>query len=103
MSHQLKAIFFSCLQVVAAAAAYYHLVTGGWLQTHYQWNDPNIVNLLLALFEPIALVSVLVYWLWPTAALYRVLVFLSLAQVLIALGIGIFFLIFLLLWHPRLM
>jgi hypothetical protein len=30
-----------------------------WLTNRYQLNDPNIVNLMLAIFEPIAIVSVI--------------------------------------------
>ena len=103
MPNQLKAALFSFIQIASATAVFYHLVTGGWLHCHYQWNDPNIVNLLLALFEPVAVASVLVYWFWRSALLYRVLVFLSLAQLLVALGSGFFFLIVLFFWHPRLM
>lgn len=53
---------FSAVHVVAAVAVYRHLISGGWLTNRYQLNDPNIVNLLLAIFEPIAILSVIAYW-----------------------------------------
>jgi hypothetical protein len=62
MNSRSKAILFTILHVVAAAAVYRYLITGGWLTNHYQLNDPNIVNLLLAIFEPIAVLSVIAYW-----------------------------------------
>ena len=63
MSLPLKATLISAIHVIAAIAVYRHLITGGWLTNHYQLNDPNIVNLVLAIFEPIAIVSVIAYWL----------------------------------------
>ena len=103
MSPTVKATTFSAVQVAAAVAVYAHLITGGWLTTRYRWDDPNVVNLLLALFEPFAILGALAYWVWRTPSLYRLLSLLFLAQVLIALGFLLFFLIFILLWHPRLM
>ena len=54
MSPTLKAALISVVHFAAASAVYRHLITGGWLTNHYQLNDPNIVNLALAIFEPIA-------------------------------------------------
>ena len=63
MSPKLKAGLITLVHLVAATAVYRYLITGGWLTNHYQLNDPNIVNLVLAIFEPIAIVSVIAYWL----------------------------------------
>jgi hypothetical protein len=49
MSLRLKAWLFSTVHVVAAIAVYRYLVTGGWLTNHYQLDDPNIINLVLAI------------------------------------------------------
>jgi hypothetical protein len=103
MSPTLKAAFISVVHVVAATAVYRYLITGGWLTNHYQLNDPNIVNLVLAIFEPIAIVSVIAYWLLRTPALYRLIFILFLVQLLIGAGFLIFILLFVFTWHLKLM
>jgi hypothetical protein len=59
----MKAVALSIFHVITATVVYWHLITGGWLTNHYQLNDPNIVNLVLAIFEPIAVVRVIAWWL----------------------------------------
>jgi hypothetical protein len=88
---------------IAAAAVYYHLITGGWLTAYYSLDDPNVVNLILATFEPLAILSVIAYWIWRTRFLYRLLFIFCLAQLLIGIGSAIFILIFMLSWHPKMM
>jgi hypothetical protein len=70
MSLTLKASLVSVVHTIAAAAIYWYLITRGWLTNHYQLNDPNIVNLLLAIFEPVAIASVIAYWLLRKHFLY---------------------------------
>ena len=103
MSPKLKAGLISVVHVVAAAAVYRHLITGGWLTNHYRFNDPNIVNLVLAIFEPIAIVSVVAYWLLRKQFFYRLISILCLVQILIGAGFLIFILFFALTWHPKMM
>jgi hypothetical protein len=103
MSSRWKPILFSAVHVLAAAAVYRYLITGGWLTNHYQLNDPNIVNLLLAIFEPIAVLSVIAYWLARKPFLYRVMFILFLVQLLIGLGFLIFILFFFITWKPKMM
>lgn len=103
MSPKLKVTLISIVHVVAAAAVYRYLITGGWLTNHYQLNDPNIVNLVLAIFEPIAIVCVIAYWLLRKPALYRLISILFFAQILIGAGFLFFILLFLFNWHPKLM
>jgi hypothetical protein len=103
MSPTLKAEIISIIHVVAATAVYRYLITGGWLTNHYQLDDPNIVNLVLAIFEPIAIVSVIAYWLWRKSFLYRLISILCLVQLLIGAGFLIFILLFALTWHPKMM
>lgn len=98
-----KAIWYSVGHVIAAAAVYRHVITGGWLTNHYQLNDPNIVNLALAIFEAIAVVCVAAYWIWRTQLLAKLLSWLFLVQILIGVGFLIFVLVFALTWHPKLM
>ena len=103
MSPTLKAGFISVIHLVAAVAVYGHLISGGWLTNRYQLNDPNIVNLALAIFEPIAILSLVAYWLRRTLFLYRLIFILGLVQLLIAAGFLIFILLFALTWHPKMM
>ncbi|MEY2489361.1 MAG: hypothetical protein QOC70_1303 [Verrucomicrobiota bacterium] len=98
-----RAGVISFVHLVAAAAVYRYLITGGWLTNHYQLNDPNIVNLLLAIFEPIAIVSVIAYWLLRKPSLYRLISILCLVQILIGAGFLVFILLFVFTWHPKLM
>jgi hypothetical protein len=74
-----------------------------WLTNRYQLNDPNIVNLVLAILEPIAIVSVFACWLWRKPLLYRLISILCLVQILIGAGFLIFILFFALTWHPKMM
>jgi hypothetical protein len=103
MSSPFKAVLISVLHLVAAAAVYWYLVKGGWSTNHYQLDDPNIVNLALAIFEPIAILSVIAYWLWRNPFLYRLILILGLVQILIGAGFLIFILFFALTWKPKLM
>lgn len=103
MSSPLKALLYSIVNLVAAACVYAHLISGGWLSNSYQLNDPNIVNLVLAIFEPIAAASVIAYWIWRTRGLYRLLFVLCLSHVVIGAGFLVFILAFMLFWQPKLM
>ena len=103
MNPRWKAIAFSAVHIVAAALVYRHLVSGGWLTNYYQLNDPNIVNLLLAIFEPIAIVSVVAFWIGRRPFFYRLMSILCLVQVLIAVGFLIFLFLFTITWHPKMM
>ena len=98
-----RAALFTIVNIVAAAAVYSHLITGGWLTNHYHLNDPNIINLALAIFELLTLVGVVAYWVWRTKSLYRLIITLAMAQLLVGVGFLLFFLIFALTWHPKLM
>jgi len=103
MSPKAKAVWISVVHVIAATAVYRHLISGGWLTNHYQLNDPNIVNLVLAIFEPIAILSVIAYWLLRKPALYRLTSVLFFVQILIGAGFLAFILFFVLTWHPKMM
>jgi hypothetical protein len=98
-----KAALISVVHVVAATLVYRHLIAGGWLTNHYQLNDPNIVNLALAIFEPVAIATVIAYWLVRKPFLYRLISLLCLVQILIGAGFLIFILFFALTWHPKMM
>jgi hypothetical protein len=61
------------------------------------------VNLALAIFEPIAVLSVISYWIWRTRFLRRFMWILFVVQILIGAGFLLFFLFFALTWHPKMM
>lgn len=98
-----KPIVYSAVIVMIAAWVYRLLYTGGWLTHHYELNDPNSVNLLLAIMEPIAVLIVAGYWIWRTRTLYRLLFFTFIVQLLVGAGFVAFFLFFIFSWKPRLM
>ncbi len=99
----MKMIICSIGHLITAAAVYWHLIKGGWLTNHYQLNDPNIVNLALAIFEPIAVVSVIASWIWRTSAVRRLMLILGVIQILVVVGFVLFFLLFALTWHAKMM
>ena len=99
----MRTIVCSIGHLIAAVAVYWHLITGGWLTNHYQLNDPNIINLALAIFEPIAGVSVIAFWIWRTSSLRRLMLILGVIQILIVAGFLLFFLLFAITWHPKMM
>ena len=88
-----RALFVSSGHVLIAIGVYWHLITGGWLAQSPAWNDPNIINLALALLEAIAVGSVLAFWIWPRPFLYRFMADLLVIQAVVGLLILIWFLI----------
>ena len=98
-----KPIVYSAVIVIGAVAVYRLLASGGWLTHSYQLNDPNIINLVLAIFEPIAILVVIAYWIWRTPLLYRLLFIFFVVQLLVGVGFLAFFLFFVATWKPRLM
>ena len=98
-----KPIIYSAVILIGAIWVYRYLITGGWLTNHYQLNDPNIVNLVLAIFEPIAVAGVVAYWIWRTRFLYRLLFASFLTQLVVGAGYLATFLLFVFTYKPRMM
>jgi hypothetical protein len=98
-----KPIVYSLVNLTAASWVYWYLINGGWLTNRYHLNDPNIVNLLLAIFEPLAVIGVVAYWIWRTRSLYRLLFILFLFQLIIGAGFLAFILFFVFTWKPKMM
>jgi hypothetical protein len=99
-----KPVLYSVVIVGAALDIYWHLYTGGWLTNpYYRLNDPDIVNLVLAIVEPILFLVVVAYWLTASATLHRILFWSFILQLLICAGFGLVILLFVLTWHPRMM
>ncbi len=68
-----KAVFLSVFNVIAAAVIYRSLYKTGWVTHHYDLRDPDSVNLVPVIVEPIAVLCVLAYWVWRTPFLYRLM------------------------------
>ena len=99
----MKPIIYSVLNVVGAAWVYRHLFTGGWLTHHYDLRDPDSINLVLAIVEPLVVLCVISYWILRTRFLYRLLFISFIVQLLIDAGFIAFIGLFMLTWKPRMM
>jgi len=94
LSAPTKPLVYSAINFIVATGVYWHLVTGGWLTNRYELSDPNVVNLVLAIFEPLAVLGVMAFWIWRTAFLRRLLGILGVVQIMIGLGFVMFFFLF---------
>jgi hypothetical protein len=103
MRSKTRSIIYSAVILIGAVWMYRFLNSGGWLTHHYQLNDPDSLNLIAVIFEPIAVVGVVVYWVWRTRGGYRLLFFLFLGQLLIGMSYLAVFLLFVLTYKPRMM
>jgi hypothetical protein len=96
-------VLLVCLfHLLVAGGIYWHLVSGGWLSVHYEWRDPNNINLVLALLEGLVVALVIALLATRSRFVHRFLVDLFYIQLLlgtILLAVG---LIFILTWHPKL-
>jgi hypothetical protein len=98
-----KPILYTVVNLVIAAWVLRLLQSGGWLTHHYEWNDPNTINFLLTVIEPVVVLGVIAYWIWRTPGLYRALFVSFVLQLVVAAGFVAFFAFFFLTWKPRLM
>jgi heme/copper-type cytochrome/quinol oxidase subunit 4 len=98
-----KPVIYSVVNLAIAAWVLGFLRTGGWLTHHYEWNDPNTINFVLMLLEPIIILAVIAYWIWRSPQFYRALFISFIFQLLVAAGFVALFAFFFLTWKPRLM
>jgi len=98
-----KPIIYSAINLIGAVLVYLHLITGGWLSHNFDLSDPNVANLLLAIFEPIAVLAVVAYWIWRTGIFYRVLFISFIVQVVVLASFVAFLLLFFFTWKPKMM
>jgi hypothetical protein len=106
MRSKTKSIIYSAVILIGAVWMYRFLNGGGWLTHHYQLNqlnDPDTLNLIPVIFEPLAVLGVITYWIWRTRLLYRLLFISFLSQLLIGAAYLTVFLCFVLTWKPRMM
>ena len=98
-------VVVSVFQIVAALSIYRFLNSGGWLTHRYYdlLQDPDNLNLIPVLFEPVAVLSVIAYWIRRTAGLRRLLMILAVVQVLIVASYLAVFALFVLTYRPRMM
>src|SRR5947209_7082687 len=97
-------VVVSVFQVVAAVWMYRFLNSGGWL-THRPWDlhDPDSLNLIPVIFEPVAVLSVIAYWMRRNPSFRRQLMILAFVQVLIIASYLAVFVCFVLTYRPRMM
>ena len=88
---------------MGAAAVYRLLISGGWLTHHYDLHDPDSVNLVLAIVEPLVALCVISYWIWRTRFLYQLLFISFIFQLLIDAGFVVVIGFFFMTWKPRMM
>ncbi len=99
-----KTILYSVINVGLGLFIYWHLYIGGWLTNpYYRLNDPDIVNLFVAILEPLIVLSVIVFWLNRSRTAYRFLFAAFVLQCLIAAGFAAVLILFVLTFKPRLM
>jgi hypothetical protein len=98
-----KPVIYSAVIVVGAAWVYRLLYTGGWLTHHYDLHDPDSINLVLAIVEPLAVLCVISYWIRGTRFLYRLLFISFILQLLIDAGFIVFIGFFFATWKPKMM
>ena len=96
-------VSLSLFQLIAAVVIYRFLNSGGWLTHRYDLSDPNSLNLVPVIFEPIAVLTVLFYWIRRTPLLYRLLVITAIGQLLIVSAYVALLVGFALTYHPRMM
>jgi hypothetical protein len=99
----MKPIIYSVANLAVATWVFRLLQTGGWLTHHYEWNDPNTINFVLLLVEPVLVLCVIAYWIWRTPGLYRALFISFVVQLLVVVGFLTFFALFFFTWKPRMM
>ena len=99
-----KPIIYSTVILIGAIWTYRFLYTGGWLTNpYYRLNDPDIVNLLVAIFEPIAMAAVIAYWISRRRNFYRFLFISFITQLIVGAGYLAMFLLFVFTYKPRMM
>jgi len=100
---KIKPIIYSVVTLIGAVWVYRLLMSGGWLTHHYDLRDPDSINLLLAILEPLVVLCIIGYWIWRTRLLYRLLFISFIVQLLIDVGFIVFIGLFVLTYKPRMM
>jgi hypothetical protein len=98
-----KPIIYSVLNLIGTALVYRLLITGGWLSHAYELDNPNIINLVLAIFEPIVVAGVAAYWIWRTPFFYKLLFIFFIIQLVIDAGFLALIGFFVLTYKPKMM
>lgn len=89
------------LHLLTVGGVYRYLIVDGWLTNNYHWNDPDIFNLLLAIFEALCAVAIIALAFARRSFFYKLLVDFLVIQILIGIGFVTMFVIFVLTWRPR--
>lgn len=96
-----KVIVLCMSHGLIAAEVYWHLITGGWLSAHYHWDDPDNINLMMAVFEVVAAAVTVALLISRRRFFYRLLIDLMFIQLLLAVVMAGLVLLFVLTWKPK--
>ena len=96
-----KIIVLCLFHGLIATGVYWHLITGGWLTSeHYQWGDPNNINLVLAVFEAMAVATAIMLLALKKRFVYLLAVDFMVVQLLLVAVMGALLVLFILTWKP---
>jgi len=96
-----KVMIICGLHLLTVAGVYRYLIIDGWLTNNYHWNDPDIFNLVLAIFEALCAAAVIALAIARKSFFYKLLVDFLVIQILLGIGFVTMLVIFPLTWHPK--
>lgn len=96
-----KAIVLCVSHGLIATEVYWHLINGGWLAAHYHWDDPDNINLVMAIFEALAAAVTVALLISRRRFFYRLLIDLMFIQLLLAVVMAGLVLLFVLTWKSK--
>jgi len=97
-----RVIIVCLLHLLIGGYIYWQLYEGGWLTNpYYRWNDPDDINLVLAIFEPLCAVVLVALIAVRKRFFYKLLLDLLIIQLIIAASFVILIVWFALTWQPR--
>jgi hypothetical protein len=98
------AVIIVCLiHLLFAGIIYRYLILDGWLTNpYYHWTDPDDINLVLAISEPLCVLAVIALVATRKPFFYKLLLDLLIIQFLFAAGFITLIIWFTLTWQPRL-
>jgi len=96
-----RVIIVCLVHLLFGGAAYWHLITGGWLATAYSWHDPDDINLVLAVFEALCVIAVMALVAVRKRFVYKLLVDLLIIQIISCTVFLLLVLWVVLTWKPK--
>jgi len=96
-----RSVIAPLIHLLLAGTAYWNLAKAGWLTATYHWNDPDDINLVLALFEGLCALAVFAFAAFRTTFLSKLLNGLLVIQLILAVSIFALVMYVVLTWKPR--